>query len=253
MALPDGTIALLSANEKDGDLEWGIANDYNQLLLPYPAIGCASIEWGATQHEEHMPHAVCCLRGGSTYLIPYISDSSSSNISNTNASTQTPITVFTFDTETHARFVSDFTAGNLIYSPSTGRADASNHSYDNTLPTTMPVLMYGWAGGIVDVYSCDLMETSKHSCRPVVRPKEISTLEELISNGSLSLLIQVLSVLEDSDPLIHQTLWKEARRECREASMEDVLAKDLLLPKFAAIRSLLLLLSTTDSGPDGIQ
>lgn len=252
MALPDGTIALLSAKEKDGDLEWGIANDYNQLLLPYPAIGCAAIEWDAAQYQEHIPHAVCCLRGGSTYLIPYLSESTGSNASDDNLRKETPITVFTFDTETHARFVSDFTAGTLILSPATSSAEPSSHSRDDAVPRTMPVLMYGWAGGIVDVYSCDLMETSKPTCRPVMRPKEVSTLEELISNGSLSLLIQVLSVLADSDPLLRQTLWKEARRECREASMEDVIAKDLLLPKFAAIRSLLLLLSTAESA-DGVQ
>ena len=194
-----------------------------------------------------MPHVACCLRGGSTYLIPFAQPVPSNN---QEVGESTPVTVFTFDTGTHARYVSDFTAGNLILSSvdSKHKTKDSHEASDGTTQTTTPVLIYGWAGGIVDVYSCDLMETAKSSCRPVTSRREVSAIEELLSNGSLRLLMQLLSTLEDTDPLLHQNLWKEARRECREQSLEGIVAKDMLLPKFTAIRSLLLLLSTKDAG-----
>ena len=246
--LPDGTIALLSAKEEDGDLEWGIASDYDQLLLPYPAVGCASIELG-TAKQQPLQLAACCLRGGSTYLIPFPVQLDRANRKNRKMRDDTPIHVFTFETDTHARYVSDFTAGNLLLSSfaQKEKPNQTHHNGETTAKTTAPVLIYAWAGGIVDVYSCELLETPKPTCRPVMRQQEVSTLEQLISNGSLSLLVQLLSALEDSDPLLRQALWKEARRECRESSMEGVFGKDLLSPKFAAIRSLLLLLSSVSS------
>lgn len=295
-ALPDGTIALVSTTEEDGDLRWGIANDYNQLLLPYPAIGCASINWGISRQQPYIPHVACCLRGGSTYLIPFAPPNTTSNGDNNKASEDTmPVTVFTFDTETHARYVSAFMAGNLILSSSSSSSsspssseDSGSSKHDNrqsqhttstgashdntntntntsaqtsptTTPTTTPVLIYGWAGGIIDVYSCELMELAQATCRPMISHREVSALEELLSNGSLGLLIQVLSTMDDTDPLLSQQeyhqqeqsssslLWKESRRECRQESLEGVTANDLLLPKFTAIRSLLLMLATTDN------
>ena len=260
--LPDGTIALVHAtencddgngiiknNNNSGELQWGIANAYNQLLLPFPAVGCAPIYYGTgtKQQQDSTPHIACCLRGGSTYLIPQAEACNRDTKMDEEVTDSPPVIVFTFDTETHARFVTDFTAGNLIVSSSNNNKEASlQFKPDETARQSIPVLVYGWAGGIIDVYSCELMESNKASCRPMITHREVSALEELLRNGSLGLLIQLLSGLVDSDPLLRQSLWRKGRRECRQESFEGVTANDLLLPKFTAVRSLLLLLSATE-------
>ena len=63
IGLSDGTVTLLTGSN-NGLMSWGIAHDEHQLLLSHPAIGCGTIEYS----DE--TYFVCCLRGGTTYLIP---------------------------------------------------------------------------------------------------------------------------------------------------------------------------------------
>jgi len=263
VALADGTIALLSSTEEYGELVWGVANDYNQLLLPYPAIGCASMYWGCSRHEQAKPHVVCCLRGGSCYVIPFVANTEEEdeNDDNSDSSANAAITVFTLDTDTHAKYVQGFTAGNLIIS--SPPSDSSSKSADDhataataaagnvhTDSTQTPVLIYGWAGGLIDVYSCDLMmstPTESCGCRPMIGHREVSALEDLVSNGSTALLVKLLASLNDKESLLQQPMWREAWEESRResnSSLELATAKDLVLPKWRATRSLLLSLST---------
>jgi hypothetical protein len=95
VTLPDGTVALLSVNGvgtsggKGGGIDddnrgneyvsWGILKDEHQLLLSYPAIGCGCV------YYQDQSHFVCCLRGGTCYVIPiqekrYFNDHSSTKV-----------------------------------------------------------------------------------------------------------------------------------------------------------------------------
>ena len=68
IGLADGTVALLTGS-KNGLMAWGIAHDEHQLLLSHPAIGCGTIEY------DDETYFVCCLRGGTTYLVPAATNS----------------------------------------------------------------------------------------------------------------------------------------------------------------------------------
>jgi hypothetical protein len=234
VALADGTIALLSATTQGDDkLRWGIANDYNQLLLPYPAIGCAPLNWEASLREPYIPHVACCLRGGTTYLIPFFSPDETDNT--------LPVTTFSLDVETQARHVVGFTAGNLIMTPPKASSDQLKNSFNSTTTSrTTPVLVYGYAGGVIDIYSCELQNAMP--CRPMITHRERSTLEELVSNGSIQLLAELLGSLEERDSLLAQSAWKQAWIE-RNALSESTTVTDLLLANLAGTRTLLLQLS----------
>ncbi|CAB9523341.1 expressed unknown protein [Seminavis robusta] len=248
VALADGTIAMLTATEdtKEDELRWGVANDYNQLLLPYPAIGCAAVNWDASQHPpNYSPHVACCLRGGSTYLMPFVNPE--------DANSEIPVTVFLLDVETHSRYIHGFTAGNLILSPPPTIA-SEDQEHNNSLTSkdgfsvTTPVLVYGWAGGIVDVFSCELNAGAVPGRRPMITHREESALEDLISNGSYNLLADLMMLLlqdensTDSN-LLQQPIWKNASLEFQKHKGEATVA-DLLTPEYAATRQLLLHLST---------
>jgi hypothetical protein len=272
VALADGTIALLSAKDTNGELEWGIASDYNQLLLSYPSIGCASLMWNVTSpsmapptsDRQHIPHVACCLRGGTTYVVPVFPTASEEDTDDS-VGEATPLTVFSLDAETDSNYMQSFTAGNMILAPgdsSSRDENASDHSHHHD---SEPVLIYGWAGGIVDIYSCELMvnSTNKESsasatrgtaCRAMMGHREISILEELVANGSARMLRELLPALQDSDPLLQQPRWVQALEECRRqrsdtskddnSAYDDLTVEKLLQPEYTAFRSLLLLMST---------
>lgn len=219
---------MFSSREMQSELQWGIANDYNQLLLPYPAIGCAAVNWNMSPTLEHKPQVACCLRGGSTYVVPFLPPTGNNETGET-----TPVTVFTLDTETHSRYIHGFTAGNLRLPFPDG---------EEGKPKTLPILAYGWAGGIVDLFCCDLKGTTP--CRPMIGTREILALGELVDNGSTTMLSKLLSSMDDTDPLLSQPIWRKAFEEFKRQSLDGIAAKDLLLPKFSATQELLLLLST---------
>jgi hypothetical protein len=136
VTLSDFTVAIVTAvEEEDSSLSWGIVQDEHQLLLSYPSIGCGSVEY------ENQEHFVCCLRGGTTYLIPSGKEELGYDSS---------VTVFFYphdvDSDSTSRFVQGFTAGNLLV-----------RQGDQTLER-MPVLVFCWAGGIIDVYVCGLFQ-----------------------------------------------------------------------------------------------
>lgn len=243
--MADGTVALLSAEEKEGELRWGIANDFNQMLLAYPSIACACLQWSTSKQNPSIPHAALCLRGGSTYLVPFVAPGDNSNIGDF-----TTVTVFSPDCEVDTRYVKSFAAGNLICVPDGSaqkeQEEASNHNNEETPvePAKIPVLIYGWACGTINIYCCKLLEDRK-SCRAMIGHRERSCLEELVSNGSVRILRELLRALQDSDPLLQQPMWTEARIEClqQETNLEEINVEDLLQSHHSSLRALLLLMS----------
>ena len=99
-------------------------------------------------------------------------------------------------------------------SPVNANNERNNNANANPSTVTTPVLIYGWAGGIIDVYSCELME-AKPYCRPMIGHREMAALEELVSNGSTELLYELLSTMEDTAPMLSHSVWKHAWEEVK--------------------------------------
>jgi hypothetical protein len=176
-ALSDGTIAVIHATFADGSLRWGVNG--NQIALSFPAIGIASV----TLSTGH--HVACCLRGGTVYLVP---------------DNDSPVTAILAPVErkSSTQYLQGFHAGNVLVEGITSSSGDKD----------LAVLVYSGAGGILQVYSCELLSQTEQD----------SVLRELVENGSVKLLREMLCSLSDEDPLLIMDLWNLARDEFLQAS-----------------------------------
>eukprot|EP00536_Pseudo-nitzschia_multiseries_P000447 jgi/Psemu1/321607/estExt_fgenesh1_pg.C_60007 len=202
VAFPDGIIALLSGGSSDEFGVPGVANCDQQVLLSYPAIGSGQLD-AKDANGNSSTYLVACLRGGTCYMIPAAGDNHHS------------IATIPFPHDMELDFsdvyVQSFTAGNLVV--------------DRVL---LPVLIYAWPGGIVDVYSCGLIAPSKPSERQestklendsdtMLMRAEKRTLRDLIDNDSLVLLSKIVDELraDSRHPLLQQKEWQEFLAEAK--------------------------------------
>ena len=230
VTLSDGTLAMLTASRiMGGELFWGIAKDKHQLLLSYPSVSCSRVDFAAKGQ-----HLVSCFRGGTVFLIP--------TEDNDTVEDETDIIVIPYphdvDSDSSSQFVQGFTAGNLQV-----------RHRDGSL-IRMAVLVYSWAGGIVDINACNLFENvqSKSSTDPVeIGMAEKLVLQEMIDNGTLSMLCNLLQRMEDSDQQLDDRLWKDARDEyTASTSLFDSCSLETICSvSFGALRLLLLSLAST--------
>jgi hypothetical protein len=193
MLLPDGTVALISSNPDMTDAV-GITEEIDQMVLSYPAIGSGVV----TMRDTDVSYLVCCLRGGTCYLIP---------LGTTNKG---PILTIPFPQDISSNLVNEiyvqaFSAGNLF---------VEEHF--------LPVLLYAWPDGVVDVYSCELIHPKPANDKsplsdsvtsqliPVSR-LERQVLQEMLDNGITQLLSQLRHEARKSSehPLLQQEDWKE--------------------------------------------
>jgi hypothetical protein len=146
----DGTIAVMRAAIADGSLRWGV--DCDQRVFFFSAIGIAPVTLSTG------PDMACCLCGGTVYLVP---------------ENDTPVTAILGPVEKQAstQYLHGFHAGNV-------RVEGITSSRDNELP----VLVYSGAGGILKVYSCELLSETEQD----------RLLRELVENGSVKLLREML-------------------------------------------------------------
>jgi hypothetical protein len=230
VTLSDGTVAMLTASRTlGGELFWGIAKDKHQLLLSYPSVACSRVDFAAKGQ-----HIVSCFRGGTAFLIP--------TEDNDTVEDETDIIVIPYphdvDSDSSSQFVQGFTAGNLRV------------RHDDGSLVRMAVLIYSWAGGTVDINACSLFENvqSKSSKDPVeIGLAEKLVLQEMIDNGTLSILCNLLHRMADSDEQLDDPLWKDARDEYLATpppfvsrSLETICSES-----FGALRPLLLSLAST--------
>lgn len=183
VALSSGTVAIMTSG-------WGIVNDSDQLLLPFPPVGTGRVELCG---EEFI---ACCLRAGTCYLIP-------TNVHGRGHSAPRAIPAIAYphdiDTDTANHYVQGFSAGEI---------QISCHGEDHA---AIPVLVFAWAGGVVDIYSCELLHPLK-SCIPAC---EEQILQELIDQRCLSQVLEVLGKM-DQDPNHHlhqDETWTAIRKE----------------------------------------
>jgi hypothetical protein len=216
----DGMIGILRAssslNGNDG-LTWGLAQRSDQLLLSYPSIGMGAVSM-LSPEEGDSPTTqclACCLRGGTVYFIPLDSDASAADEEPLmRESRSLKVVAYPNDVDTDVAAVQQvqlFTAGGV-------RLRASDH-----VTGTVPILVYVWPGGIIDIYMCHLQ--TKSWSPPAV-------LEQLVDNGSARLL-QELLLLPGIDLSLRGQLWGEARRELLQRKKADAGSDEI--PSFVAL------------------
>ena len=235
ISLPDGTIALLSHNQDESDAT-GVASCDKQVLLSFPAIGSGQLNM-IDENGEFSNYLVACLRGGTCYLIP------TSEASDKNNSIATISFAHDIESDFSDVYVQAFTAGNLMVDKG-----------------ILPVLIYAWPGGIVDVYSCglvpskatetnELTKVNKTDGNLVVRA-ERRALQDLIENDSLLLLSKILDELrtDSRHPLLQTKEWEDFLEETKHSkvtSVENIAIDALCSIKYQSLHRILLSLALT--------
>lgn len=215
--LAEGSVLLITTSVVDGEPEWGIRGTCNQLLLSFPAIGVGcSLQ---TVNEDTVPNIGCCLRGGTSYLIPCDSGENTERVDS--------ITVITYphdiDTDNPPHRVDFFSSGCIHY-------PAEDRKFTKT---TIPILIYCWPGGIIDVYAGELLQERKVYTHAI--------LTELLSNGTVQLFREHLLSLKEETLASHQADWRFARDEILKIpSSDSIVLSNLLSSSLRAFRSILI-------------
>jgi hypothetical protein len=143
------------------------------------------------------------------------------------------------DSDSSSQFVQGFTAGNLRV------------RHDDGSVVRMDVLVYSWAGGIIDINACHLfknVQSKKSSKNPVeIGLAEKLVLQEMIDNGTFSMLCNLLQRMADSDEQLDDPLWKDARDEyhANPSPFDSCSLETVCSESFGALRPLLLSLAST--------
>jgi hypothetical protein len=244
ITFPDGIIGMFSSRSRDTFDAVGIMRPDHQVLLSYPAIGNGQINI-TDKSGKHSSYLAACLRGGTCYLIPISSKNKSNNNNNSIATVPFPHDI---ESDLSDIYVQAFTAGNLV-------VDGIN----------LPILIYAWPGGVIDVYSCGLMGSKAPNNRDeseiivdddddpndsLVSRAERRCLRDLSDDESISLIAKIIDELrEDSqNPLLQMEEWQQLLTEIRAgkalpASEEDITADSLCSSEYQSLRRILLSLA----------
>lgn len=215
--LAEGSVLLITTFLVDGEFEWGIQRASEQLLLSFPAIGvgCAI----QTSGEDTVPNITCCLRGGTSYLIPCDSKDTTETSDSLNVITYP----HDIDTDNPPHRVDFFSAGVIRYSVDDRKFTKSS----------IPILVYCWPGGIIDVYASELLQEKKTYTNAILTELVFDGTVQLLREHLLSLTIEALALRDDS--------WSLARDELANfISSEPLALSDLLSARLRAFRSILI-------------
>ena len=211
----DGMITILDTSPLSGDETttttpvWGVSSSHRRYCSSYPCIGIGQIDLSDNTIDNDdtnmsQSYLVCCLRGAATYLIPLVPSSSCSQDDNV-----PPVLALTVphdtDDDISIRYTQGFAAANI---PLHQRND------DTILPAnnsdSLPLLVYVWPGGVIDVYRCGLLPHD-------VPSTEDQLLKELIANGSVTALRDLILSSQNGidDDITTNPDWTNALFEIR--------------------------------------
>ena len=230
ICFPDSVVALFSNNRLDDSFEVvGVTEANHQLLFSYPAIGNGQVST-VDKNRTPMTCLVTCLRGGTCYLTPISTGNNE------------PMVAIPFPHDMESDFsdiyVQAFTAGNLLVDG-----------------VDLPVLIYAWPSGVIDVYSCGLMDSKTPKMEvstdeDFVSRAERRCLRDMIDNDSISMVANILNESRDKtqNPLFQTVEWEELFQEFNAgkglpASEDDVTLEALCSKQFQSLRRVLLSLA----------
>jgi hypothetical protein len=250
----DGMITILDAvlptgpDDATSSPVWGVSSSHRRYCSLYPCIGINRIDLSHTNHHDNdtrasQPYLVGCLRGSATYLIPL-----QPSLGPTDDPAVFALTVphDTVDDVT-IRYTQGFTAGNIPWHHQ--RYDESKESSNDDDDDSIPVLVYVWPGGVMDVYRCGLL--------PHLPPStdEQLLLQELIANGSVNAWRDLILSTDgnESDDTTTNPNWTNARLEIRQHGDEftPIHYTDIVSDAFRSFRTELLNLIKLESAECG--
>lgn len=244
--LADGMVTVLSAklwpsSSGNGKLFWGVSSDMDQICLSYPCIGMGCVNMKGRTGDHAIPHIACCLRGTTTYLIPL--DSGAAASENRPKSQESRMLAFFVPSDaqdgtgmTVNRYLQSFAAFDLATTSCLGTGEGFRKSF-------VPIVVYVWPGGIIDLYSCGLLPQLT-SATDEQLPNAVSLLDELVTNGSVKLLRQLLMQSENKLDGQEDEVWKNARAEVLiHGDTVPITRHDVDSKQFLSFRSVLLQLS----------
>ena len=219
-------------NNDHSTMKWGVSDDNHMALLSFPAIGAGFLRF------QRKLHLVCCLRGGTVYLLPIHPQHNKENKETGNDT----VTVFrrplqdpdTADdhhvlhphqqTQYHPHdsqqfdgslyYLQSFACGNIHKRNDT---TTNNNNNNNNGNDGIPIVVYVGPAGIMDVYACGLYH--HHNDRLATK----LLLEQLLENGVLRTVLEMLQspfhdnigLQQNEDNPDLAALWKNAMKECR--------------------------------------
>ena len=224
----DGMMTLLDTSPTtEGQTPvWGVSTSHSRYCSVYPCIGVGRIDLSDTNGNDTLtntqqPYLVSCLRGAATYLIPLQSSHHHQD--------DVPVLALTvphdMDEDVSIRYTQGFTAGNI---PVKNRChEKSSHGGDDSLP----LLVYVWPGGVMDVYRCGLL--------PHIFPStEDELLKELFTNGSVDALRDlIVSSCDDNDAMMNPN-WTNALQEIHQhGTTTPISYNDIISNTFNSLRT----------------
>lgn len=241
-ASSDGTVAISHYNPSIG---WGVMEEDNQFLLFQRCVGMGALDYGhmdVTNQHDARRYVVCCLRGGTMYLVPVaeqhaLSTPKDSVDQNIISMFSVPVDPNDGDDDGLVRLVQNFTAGMArvmcwkdLWSSERSQMTGSCSSDGTKMKS---VAMVGWPAGIVDVYEVAPPES--------IRDANDALFREIVDEGVAVKLVKLLLEIERKHTLLSTELWCKAWDECHCTNDLDAILHGIKeTNNFAAIRSLLL-------------
>jgi len=236
ISFPDGITSFITSDQNLVDTV-GITEENHHVLLPYPVIGNGPIDV-IKDDGKILKFAALCLRGGTCYLIP----TSKRN------ETKDSIAVIPFphdiESDLSDIYVQAFTAGNIMFNE-----------------RMLPILIYVWPRGIVDVYVCGLFHSNTNMVKEsptiddtngnaLISREERRAFQDMIDNDSLLLFSNILNELRDDSrhPLLKNNDWQQFLEETKAgqlppARVDKVVFDSICSPKYQTLRRILLSLA----------
>ena len=237
---------------------WGIAHDYNQIMLPNSCIGLALLDGSqvlpnhsCTLQEEYVS---CCTRNGTVYIIPVTSP--------LNQGEPPEVSVYQLPWDLQGndgnliQYVQGFTAGYVRVIPwSDDNFEAEGEDTKEQLRSdtaqifpAQPVYVHAWAGGLLDVYACGLSCSCNGqaicTCSLSIDPSD-NIIDFLVENGTAQMLVNLLLSKKEFCELPKDDIWRGAWEECHNGQLEDAIVQAIKTnsENTKQIRKLLVLLS----------
>ena len=267
--------------------QWGVANPLNQFILPHPCIGIGYLQQDDMDKSPMAnSHVACCLRGGTVYILPFISPtkriaSGSKALDGLSSITDHTITIYHCpvaldgNDDGIARCVHGFTAGNVeikywndesrnMYTGSNlnesndiihsanfiSENEEKSRNYVPQRMTNCSKLKYP-----VLVYSWGAGIMDVYSCVGFNRNNDCIhanntglLLQKMLKNDSIKILVTHL-LQTDRSKLPKTTVWQHAWEESRSGSYSTTFIIEGLMTgnKFHHIRTLLLNIARGES------
>ena len=242
----NGTVAVLHPCNSDADkrLTWGVVTPFNQMRLQQPSIGLGVFDSSYIMnfndyHEnnqsalKHNHSLACCLRGGTVFVFPVLSQNKKNKSLNWHnpSHTEHNVTMYTYPLDSRGnedsivRFIQNFTAGYVEVDEWTRKHTEVKNSFPNqsTKGRIQAVMLRVLHSGMIDVHSCDVLEyTRDDNSSTYFETSDANIKQEAIdqalNNGMASDLYQFILALDESIEehmsLLDIPIWKLAKDEC---------------------------------------